>query len=143
MNEWAAEVLGISDEVFVTQPNPRIAKRRGVWVRDIDDNEEAYERGRGIEDLEVPPGPRQDEGGRRRVLIRIYSWTVDEVAGSVYEPMWITLGVGSTARQASDHFARKVRAYSFALERGIESRKLIATAMEVTWWTARESSSYV
>lgn len=141
--DWATDVLWAADELPVTTPNPRVMKRRGAWVADIDDNEEAYERGAPVEDMNVPRGPKQTEGGRRRVLVRAYMWTVDEVAGSVYEPQWITMGVGSTACMASDAFARWVRRYAYAMDQGIASRRLVATAIEVTWWTARESSDYV
>lgn len=143
VDEWAADVLGAADEVEVSQPNPRVAKRRAVIVRDIDDNEEAYDRGAPLESFDLPAGPTQEEGGRRRVIVRVYTWTVDEVAGSVYEPQWITIGFGRTARMASDHAARYVRRYAFALNHGVASRRLLFTATEVTWWTAKETTDYV
>lgn len=144
VNDWASDVLGLADEVFVTQPNPRVAKRRAQWVRDAADNEEAYDRGRPLEDMGgFPRGPKQVDGGRRRVLVRAYTWTLDEAAGSVYEPLWITLGVGHTARQATDGAERYIRSYMFAVSRGVESRRLVVTAIEVVWWTASQSVDYV
>lgn len=145
-DEWAraaCENLG-DEDVFVPE-NPRVAGWRGQWVRDLDDEEEAFERGVPIhEGIDVvPPGPGRDQGGTRRVSIRLYTWTLDERHGAAYSPQWITTGWGMSARAATLAHYRYLKDYATAVSRGIESRKLLATAMEIVFWTSGPSTDYV
>lgn len=142
VHAWATRVV-IGDVEERPSRNPRVALMRGMWVRDIDDDDEAAELAVDLAELAVELGPDGHEGGRRRVLIRIYTWVVDLRAGVVHDPQWITSGEGLTARAAAAAHNRYIRAYASAVAQGIESRRLGATAMEVAWWTAAPATRYV
>lgn len=132
------------DELPTRQPsNDRITIRRAAMVYDLSDDEEAYNRGLGLESIDVPRGPTAEVGGRRRVIIRMLTWIPDDPGGIAYSPQWIVTGHGLTAHSASASHARYVRGYANAVARGIESRRLIVTAMELLWWTSSRDADYV
>lgn len=137
--------MNLGDEDPFIPENPRVAGWRGSWVRDLDNEEEAFERGVPIhEGIDiVPPGPDRDTGGTRRVSIRLYTWTLDERHGAAYSPQWITTGWGMSGRSATLAHYRYLRDYALAVSRGIESRKLLATALEIVFWTAGPTTDYV
>lgn len=120
---------------------------RGQWVADLFDDDEAERQSLGLGELHLQLGPRADGrqgGGRRRVIIRAFSWVVDMSAGGVHhDGQWITTGEGMTARAAAAAHNRYVRQYAAAAAQGIESRLLAVTALEVVFWTARASAPYV
>jgi hypothetical protein len=145
-NEWAREAtenLGDGDP-FMSE-NPRVSGWRGTWVRDLENEEEAFERGvpihKGID--VVPPGPTRDDGGTRRVSIRMHTWVLDARHGAAYDPQWITSGWGMSGRAATLAHYRYLYDYALAVSRGIESRKLLATALEIVFWTASHGTDYV
>lgn len=141
---WASR--GLPGEIANRDPRgaPRISIRRGSWVDDLLDDEEAEAKAVDLAILEFRrEGPRGDFAGRRRVLIRCHTWLVDEQAGVLYDPQWITTGEGMTGRSAVAAHNRYVRAYASSVLHGIESRLLRATAMEVVWWTASQHTNFV
>lgn len=149
VDEWAHDVcynLGDDDEEpWTSRDGERESGHRALWVRDLHDEEEAFERGipiwKGI-DI-VPPGPKRAEGGVRRVSIRFYTWTLDEKYGTAYEPAWVTTGWGMSAHAATMAHYRWTDDYALAVKQHRESRKLIATAIEIAFWTAGASADYV
>lgn len=125
-------------------PNKRIAGWRASWVMDVDNEEEAFDEGIPLEIFgDVVEGPAREVGGSRRVSIRLFTWTVNAGRRGAYEPQWITTGWGMSARAASHAHGRWIDAYADAVANGVESRRLIATAMEVVFWTAGPTTDYV
>lgn len=143
VDDWAIEALSSWDIKRAPTRNPRIETIRGTNVRDLTDDEEAFERGIGLEEIEVDRGPSRDVGGKRRVMMRLLTWIPDKVGGIAYAPQWIVAGHGMSAHAASAGLARYVRSYALAVSRGIESRRLVVTAIDIVWWTASESTDYV
>lgn len=143
VDEWARDnVLG--DVATFESDNARVAGYRGTWVWDVNDDEEAYDRGIPVERFDdVPDGPGRERGGTRRVSIRLYTWVVDTKRHSCHEPQWITTGWGMTARTAAHAHGRWIDAYASAVAAGLESRRLVAVAMEIVFWTAAEGTDYV
>jgi hypothetical protein len=135
VHDWAMEAsLG---DVTLRNGDPRRRSAEGLLVRNIEDDEEAAERGCPLEKLEnLPNGPNKAEGGHRRVVIRLLTWLWDVRNQSAYQPQWGTFGTGMSARAATDSFRRYVRSYQDAVARGIESRRMIVTGMSIVWWTS-------
>lgn len=145
-DEWAqAACANLGDEDPFIAENPRVWGWRGSWVRDLDDEEEAFLRGVPIhEGIDIiPPGPDRAHGGTRRVSIRLYTWQLDERYGAAFAPQWITSGWGLSGRAATLAHYRYLNDYAQAVSRGIESRKLIATALEIVFWTSGPNTDYV
>jgi len=143
VDAWAESTVHGDVEPFFS-PNRRVAGWRGSWVLDINNEEEAFERGIPVEAFgEIPDGPGRDQGGARRVSIRLFTWTVNAGRQGAYEPQWITTGWGMSGRSAAHAHGRWVDAYADAVSHGIESRRLVATAMEIVYWTAGPSTDYV
>lgn len=143
-HDWALDVVSLMDEVPAPPSrNPRTMVVRGALVWDLDDDEEAYERGLPLEELDAPEGPYRVEGGRRRVVIRAFTWEVDTRTRTAFKKQWNTVGSGFSGRSAWAALSRYVRAYAWALAHGLESRKLIVTALEVTFWTRAKSAGMV
>lgn len=143
VDDWARDTT-LGDLSLFESDNARVAGYRGVWVWDIRDDEEAFDRGIPVEAFgEISDGPGRDRGGTRRVSVRLYTWVVDTKRGSVHEPQWVTTGWGMTARTAAHAHGRWIDAYAHAVAAGLESRRLVATAMEIVFWTASEGTDYV
>ncbi len=148
VHDWSYTVAiarGGRDVVPAEHPrNTRIAGWRGVWVLDINNEEEAFESGVPVEAFgDILEGPGRDVGGTRRVSIRLYTWTINNGRQGAYDPQWITTGWGMSARSAAHAHGRWVDAYGNAVAHGIESRRLVATAIEVVFWTAGPTTDYV
>jgi hypothetical protein len=145
VHDWAVDVVtGMDDVTPANQPhNARLTLLRGALVYDLQDDEEAYERGIDLVDLYVPPGPRREDGGYRRVIIRVLTWIPDDYGRIGYDAQWIVTGQGHTAHAATMRHRRFALAYAHAVDKGIESRRLICTGIEVLWWTASQSSETV
>lgn len=143
---WATRVLP-GDLSEVPSRFPRVAIVRGQWVADLNDDEEAEHHSTNLGALQLPLGPRgrgRQGGGRRRVVVRTFTWVVDLAAGGVHhDGHFITTGEGMTARAAAAAHNRYVRAYAESVSQGIESRLLRATALEVVFWTARQTVRFV
>lgn len=145
VRDWATRELIGDVEDRPNPKQPRVAIVRGQWVTELLDDEEAES---VAIDLAAPAmwlgeGLRGDVGGRRRVLIRVHTWILDTRAGVLYDPQWITTGEGLSLRAAAAAHNRYLRAYAQAVKAGVESRRLLATAQEIAWWTAPESVPYV
>lgn len=122
----------------------RVEQHAVAGVRDLTDAEEAFERGRGLHLLErLPDGPGRAAGGVRRVVITALTWTPDYEGEVGYDPAWITLGHGMTAKTAAAAAARFVRDYTRALNARVVSRELVFTALEIKFWTAPAGAKYV
>jgi hypothetical protein len=122
----------------------RVEQRAVARVRDLTDAEEAYERGLPLESLDAfPEGPGRDRGGQRRVVVTALTWVPDHEGEVCYDPAWVTLGHGMTARTAAAAAARFVRAYEQALAARVVSRELWFTALEIKFWTAPHGTDYV
>lgn len=148
---WAVDSLEPMD---ISRPptkyHNRIETVRGIAVDDLTDDEEAFDRGIPLEWIDIAPGPAgqyRDKaragGGRRRVMIRLLSWVVDKDNPIAFSPQWIVAGHGMSALAASASLGRYIRSYALAVSKGIESRRLVVTAMDVVWWTAPENTDYV
>ena len=128
-------------------PSPRserVERRRSMPAGlDLHDDEEAERVGIELAAVSIPPGPDQAAGGRRRVVVRLYTWVVDQAAGVVYDGQWLTSGEAMSARAAAAAHGRYIRSYADAVSKGIESRRLVATAMEILWWTTSPGAKYV
>lgn len=139
--DWARESM-LGDLTYLSPPNSRTAGWRGSWVYDDRDDEEAFERGILLSEIpKIAVCPDKDFGGARRVSIRFYTWVVDDLGA--FEPRWVTTGWGMSACGATRRHQRWMRYYENAVEHGVESRKLVATAMEIVWWTAGRDTNYV
>lgn len=134
VHSWAAE--NTVGDVTLRNGDPRRRSSEGLLVRDIDDSEEAGERGIPLQEMHLAPGPGKDEGGIRRVVIRLLTWEWDVRQQSAYKPQWGTFGTGLTVREAVAAFNRYMRMYAHAVAKGIESRRLIVTGMSVVYWTS-------
>lgn len=145
VDRWAWNALDLGDVTENDPPNPRISVRHGTWVDDPWNDEEAAERAVDLAVLALPASeaPSQKQTGVRRVAIRVHTWLVELDTRSVYSPQWITTGQGFSPHAAVLDHNRYVRAYANAVAHGIESRRLGVTAMEIVWWTARESARHV
>lgn len=146
VNDWAFESLDNLGFDVESKPsrNPRVEIVRGSNILDIMDDEEAYARGVPLQDLDlVPPGPSRAKGGIRRVNLRLFTWVLDRVGLIAYDPQWIIGGYGFSGHSASASLARYVRSYALAVSKGIESRRLVVTAIDIVWWTAQEGTDYV
>jgi hypothetical protein len=141
--EWAKSAPpGDLTYYFPPPPSIRTAGWRGTWVYDPQDNEEAAERGIFLAELgDIPIGPDGDHGGRRRVSIRFHTWVIDDLGA--HDPRWVTTGWGMTARSASQVHRRWIREYRDDVAHHVESRRLVATEMEIVWWTAGPDSEYL
>jgi hypothetical protein len=126
------------------QNGTRVERLAVSRVRDLDDEEEAYRRGLGLEHLEAfPTGPGRQRGGLRRVVVTALTWEPDHEYEQCDEAAWITLGWGMTAKQATARAARFVRQYIDGLRTKTNSRELWFTAIEIKFWTAKQGSTYV
>lgn len=148
VHDWAYEAVaargGRDVEPAAHPRNTRIDGWRSAWVRDLDNEEEAYDEGTPLELFQdVEEGPNRDVGGSRRVSIRAFTWTVNAGRQGAYDPQWITIGWGMSARAATHAAGRWVDDYANAVSRGVESRRLIATAIEIVFWTAGPTTDYV
>ncbi len=148
VDDWAYGVLALMDlHEFSTQRNPRLGGWRGQLVANLDDGEEAYERGIPLERAPKFLGaPSREFGGWRRVSIRAYTWERNEITDryeTLLNPQWITTGWGMTARAAVVAHEEYIKDYKGALAVHRESRRLIVTAWEIVWWTASLSADYV
>ena len=155
--EWAEDALSLagydsvgSARVFGgsyyrgSKHPERVEQHAVARVHDLTDDEEAYEKGLPLEMLDAfPAGPGRDEGGVRRVVVTALTWVPDYDAGVGYDPAWITLGHGMTARTAAAAAARFVRDYTRALDARVVSRVLVFTALEIKFWTAANGTDYV
>jgi hypothetical protein len=122
----------------------RVEQRAVARVRNLTDAEEAYERGSPLEQLHAfPPGPGRTTGGIRRVVITALTWVPDHEGEVCYDPAWVTLGHGMTAKTAAAAAARFVKAYEQALSARVVSRELWFTALEIKFWTAHTGTNYV
>lgn len=133
-HDWA--MTNVFGDVTLRNGDPRRRSAEGLLVRDVDDSEEAAERGVPLERLHIEDGPTKEEGGRRRVVIRLLTWLWDVRQQDAYKPQWGTFGTGLTAREATRAFNRYIHDYANAVAKGIESRRLIVTGMSVVWWTS-------
>lgn len=143
VHAWAARSLSGDVEDRPTK-NERVAIVRGQWVSDLFDDEEAESLSMSLGEMQIPLGPDGATGGRRRVIVRCFSWVIDVDAGGVHHNgQWITTGEGMTARAAAADHNRYCRAYAAAAIAGTESRLLAVTAMEIVIWTAHKAARYV
>jgi len=146
VDEWAYDVVAARGDVTAAEHprNTRIAGWRAMWVFDINNEEEAFERGIPVEWMgDVVTGPDRDHGGTRRISIRLFTWTVNSGRRGAYDPQWITTGWGMSARAAAHAHGRWIDSYGNAVAHGIESRRLVATAIECVFWTAGPTTDYV
>lgn len=134
VHDWAMNA--VPGDVTLRNGDPRRRSAEGLLVRDMDDSEEAAERGIPLERLHIDDGPNKEEGGRRRIVIRLLTWLWDVRQQDAYKPQWGTFGTGMTAREATRAFNRYVADYRNAVSKGIESRRLIVTGMSIVWWTS-------
>jgi len=142
VSEWARSAI-LGDLSYVFPPSPsRVAGWRGTWVYDPRDNEEAEELGIFLAELDnFPVGPDRNRGGQRRVSIRFHTWVIDEFGA--HEPRWITTGWGMSAKSATRAHRRWIREYRDDVENHVESRRLVATEMEIVFWTSFKGTNYV
>jgi hypothetical protein len=142
---WALRVCNHTRTV--TEPvarSPRIYIVDGRAVDNLYDDDEAESVATDLAALTIEVGPDAKYGGRRRCIVRVFTWLVDENAGGLlYQGQWITTGEGHSARSASGAHNRYVRAYADAVAHGVESRLLSATAIQVLWWTMAKGARYV
>jgi hypothetical protein len=145
VDDWAyTNVAARGDVESTDNPNTRIAGWRASWVRDMRNEEEAYDEGTPVETFgDLVDGPSREVGGSRRASVRLFTWTVNAGRQGAYEPQWITTGWGMSARAAAHAHGRWIDNYADAVSRGVESRRLIATAIEVVFWTAGPTTDYV
>lgn len=142
--DWAVSALEPRDvDTRERSRDPRVSTVRGAMVRDLDDDEEAYQRGQPLEELDFEYGPKSDVAGRRRIIIRALTWEIDYDAEIAHHPQWLVLGRGFSPRAASAWLRRYVQAYADAVDEGLESRRLIVTVLDVQWWTAAWGTDYV
>jgi hypothetical protein len=147
--EWAPNALdalpGFEPEPSISPPqNERVEHLAFSCVRDLDSSDEALEKGLPLANIDFwVLGPRESEGGRRRVTITARVWVVDRENEDCYDPSWITLGWGISAHSSSAAARRYVRDYCEALAREVVSREFVVTAIEVKFWTASHGTAYV
>lgn len=142
VHDWATRAV-VGDLSEPQARNPRVALVRGMLVLDLGDEEEAIRQAVELAELSIEVGPDRERGGRRRVLVRVFTWVIDDEEEVAYDPQWITTGEGQTAMAAAARHNRYVRAYTDAVHAGTASRRLGATAMEVAFWTASPRVHYV
>jgi len=145
VQEWAEAVCsGLEEWSPWPDEHPRASKIRGLIVDDLDNEEEAFKRGVPIFDLVDWLGPWQApgrvEGGHRRVILRVFTWVKDRDNDVAYAGEWLKIGDDMSAKAADAHARRWAREYEEQLSRGFASREIIMTAIEIAWWTQRESA---
>lgn len=154
VRDWALETVAMYGEPReLVARNPRVAIVIGQAVEDLHDADEAEHVAIDLglaSILELGPpatvktsSGRAVVGGRRRVIVRTFTWQVDETAGVLHSPQWITTGEGLSARAASADHNRYIRDYVEAVDEGVNSRLLSATAVEVLFWTMSKDSPFV
>lgn len=140
VHDWATRVV-LGDVEDRPAKHPRVSIVRGQWVVDLFDDEEAEQQSLDLGALHLQLGPRgrgRQGGGRRRVIVRVFTWMIDDSQGGVHHsPQWITTGEGMSARAAAAAHNRYCRHDSE------KSYRRGATAMEVVIWTAAQGARYV
>lgn len=144
---WAEDVTTRPGwDIFVSKRESsslRVEVRACSRVSNINDPEAAFDFGVPLEHIDIADGPSRDVGGLRRVVITGLTWVLDETEEDAYDPQWITIGWGMTGHQCTAAAHRFIRAYEIAVTRGLESKRLLVTVLEVKFWTAAASSDYV
>jgi len=146
--DWAVSTVegATGDAVSWPDASDRVEKIRGSIVRDLENEEEAYRKAVPIDEIMEwlsGPAPGRADAGRRRVVIRAYTWTIDDENEAAYDPEWIKLGEDMTPHAARAWAMRWMRDYQDALIEGTASREIRATALEILYWTQAESSRTV
>jgi hypothetical protein len=148
VDDWAQQALEPMDLYhYRDRREPRISGWRGQVVVNLKDGDEAYERGIPLENSPLFLGaPTAQTGGYRRVAIRVHTWersNVSDMFQTLQDPRWITTGWAFSANAAAAKHVRYLQTYTGLLAKGWESRKLIATAFEIIWFTGGPDTDYV
>jgi hypothetical protein len=144
--EWAFEVLEWDSPADWTERNPRLTRIRAAIVLDAENEEEAYKRALPVEVIDdwlatVKP-PSRDEGGHRRVIIRLHTWVMDRENGVAYDPEWLKIADDMSPQAAVARALRWAHQYAEALQNDTASRELRMTQVEIMIWTATEKEDY-
>ncbi len=142
--DWAVETIESVAGEFAEWPERarRVVRVRinvrGSIVKDLENEEEAYRHAAPIEDLphwlSVLP-PNIAKGGRRRVVIRIFAWDIDQENELGYDPEWVKAGDDMSAAAARARAIRWARSYTQVLKAGRASREIRMTQIEIAFWT--------
>lgn len=145
----ALHLLGGVGVVKLLSPSERMLGMIGTLpgALDLDNEEAAFAHGRpldGVLDwLYQSPLPMRADGGTRRCIIRIYTWTPDDEASIGVDPSWITIGSGQSPNAAWAKAARWLRRQIESAAKGYVSRELITTAVEFVFWTSAYRTDYL
>jgi len=115
-------------------------------VRRTNSAEEAYRRGEDIAALEnyLDLGaPDERAGGRRRVVVRVYSWVIDEEFKLGYDPEWLKVADDMSVKRAVAYVVRWAKNYDRLLQKGLESRFIKWTQLEIAFWTMGQATRTV
>lgn len=107
-------------------------------IRQLDNEEVAYKRALPIVamlDWLQRPGPGREEGGRRRVVIRIFCWAIDRKNEAAHDGKWIRVADDMSAHASRARARRWATQYDRDLAIGDVSRELRMTAIEIAFWT--------
>lgn len=130
---------------MIPEPAARMHRMRAIIKRQYDD-EGAYKKAVPIIDLYdwlSLPAPGQKQGGRRRVVIRVFCWVMDRHNKNAYDPEWVRLADDMSAYASRARALRWASAYDKLLQAGRESREIRMTALEIAWWTREKSVKHV
>lgn len=142
--EWALSCLPPMWEIAINPlSDPRVQQIKGAIVDNLYDEEQAFKKGIPLEEMYFYRGPTMAEGGRRRVIIRALTWVPDYKGEVAYDMQWATVASRFTGQATSAAANRYIASYAHACALGIESRRILVTAMEIRFWTQSKSATDV
>lgn len=144
--DWAFEVLEWDDPTDWPEKNPRVTRVRASIVRDLENEEEAFKRAIPVELIDdwlsIKP-PNREATGRRRVIIKLYTWVIDRENQAAYDPDWLKIADDMSAYAATMRARRWAESYAEALQNQTASREIRMTQIEILWWTTGNNEGSV
>ena len=144
--DWAFAVLEWDNPTDWYDSNPRVTRVRAAIVREADNEEEAFKKAIPVELIDdwlsSVDGPGIDLGGRRRVVIRLFTWVIDREHRVAYDGEWLKIADDMSAAAATARALRWAHAYADSLLAATASREIRMTQVEIVLWTSAEDKPY-
>lgn len=140
VHDWAFEVFEWDDPTDWPEKSERLHRVRAALAIDVENEEVAFKKAIPVELIEdwlSMPAPDLRIGGRRRVVIRLYTWVIDRELKWAYDPEWLKIADDMSAAAARNRAIKWARGYAQQLNKGQESREIRMTQIELAWWTQR------
>lgn len=143
--QWAFDVLEWDSPTDWGEANPRVTRVRAAIVLDADNEEEAFKLAIPVERIEEwlasVKAPGRGAAGRRRVVIRLFTWVIDRQGGVAYDGEWLKIADDMSALAATARAIRWAHEYADSLIAETASREIRMTQVEIVWWTSGDSET--